>query len=358
MKVLMFDAAYPPPVIGGKEKQAHLLAKELTNNGIHVEALSYSDNGLKSELHDGIPVIRVPSNILFIPRIIKKLLSFREEKQVLHIHTPSRIGKIMALLGKVLGYTVFFKIPNEKDLKKDIDIWWKLIFKTVDKFPVLEEFSANRLQELGVNKSKIMVVANGIDIATFKKRERENTTEKIRLLVVARLVEQKRVDIALRACKILLDEGYKNWELNILGDGPQRKSLKKLVISLGLEDYVLFHGLVDNVDDWFNTTDIVLLTSDKEGMSNVILESMAFGVPIIVTESGAVKKQLGNLAKDLVVSPNDPMAVANKLKFLIENPQQWEEIGGYLKKRCEMVFSIENVARKYLEQYRKVSRTS
>ena len=59
VSVLMFDAAYPPPVIGGKEKQAHLLARALLTKGIHVQALSYEHNGNTTEKYGDILVQRV-----------------------------------------------------------------------------------------------------------------------------------------------------------------------------------------------------------------------------------------------------------------------------------------------------------
>ena len=59
LKIVMFDAAYPPPIIGGKEKQAHLLANELKRKGMNVCVLSYEHNGNHTQLHDEIKVYRV-----------------------------------------------------------------------------------------------------------------------------------------------------------------------------------------------------------------------------------------------------------------------------------------------------------
>ena len=116
LKIVMFDAAYPPPIVGGKEKQVHLLANELKMQGIDVCALSYEHNGNHTQLYDDIKVYRVKKGAMAPFLFLLRLIYLRVNFKILHIHTPSRIGHIIAFMGFILGYRVVFKFPNEKML--------------------------------------------------------------------------------------------------------------------------------------------------------------------------------------------------------------------------------------------------
>ncbi|SIR28491.1 Glycosyl transferases group 1 [Aromatoleum tolulyticum] len=105
-----------------------------------------------------------------------------------------------------------------------------------------------------------------------------------RVLFVGRLVEQKGVDILLEAARCL-QEARHDFVMQIVGDGPLRHALQERVESMALTNCVTFLGpkAPETVGDAFLHADIFVLPSRYEGMPGVLLQALAYGVPVIAT---------------------------------------------------------------------------
>ena len=354
LSVVMFDAAYPPPVLGGKEKQAHLLAKTLLSRGVNVKALSYEHNGNTSEVYEGVFVKRVKKGFLAPVMLGIALVECRKFFSVLHIHTPSRIGKIVALIGFFLRYKIVFKFPNEHLL--DSTNWldravWCGLFKVADLLVVLEEDTKNKLKARGPLEEKLFFVENGVEMIAPIKMD---TSNPVRLIFVGRLVPQKACDQLIHACDLLRDWGV-DFSLIIFGDGPLKDELSCLVDKLNLEGNISFEGYCSAPIDRMKESHILVLPSLYEGMSNVLLEAISIGLPIIATDVGAAKKQVGSCGEQFLCEPLDQGCLAEIIKTLFNNPQIRKEYGDYLYNRGCQIFAIEIVAEKYIKEYKRIS---
>ena len=102
-----------------------------------------------------------------------------------------------------------------------------------------------------------------------------------RILTLARMMPQKRLDVLLEAfAKLDLPEA----RLTILGDGPLRPSLERQAQSLGIAARVDMPGFADNVLPWLRTTDLFVLSSDYEGLPAAMIEALACNVPVVTTD--------------------------------------------------------------------------
>jgi glycosyltransferase involved in cell wall biosynthesis len=129
-----------------------------------------------------------------------------------------------------------------------------------------------------------------------------------RLVAVGRMVPQKRFDLLLRAFALT---GRPDARLTILGDGPQRPRLERLAQSLGIADRVDMPGYVANVVAWLRRSDLMVLSSDYEGLPAVVMEALACNVPVVTTESFfAARDLLGRSASCAVVPIGDAQALA------------------------------------------------
>ena len=349
--VLMFDAAYPPPVVGGKEKQAHLLAKALKEMGLDVEALSYIHNGNKSAPYEGVYVERVPNTILSLVFVFLAILKKRSRFNLLHIHTPSRIGRFAALVGWLAGYQVIFKFPNEYllDNLRAVDRWfWRVVLSTASLFVVLENKTKARLESINVGNQRIFHVANGVCMGPLKNRSIDHNY--VKLVFVGRLTAQKCCDQLIYACDLLARRGI-HFHLEIVGDGPLRDELQSLVRELGHEANISFLGHQSNIFSHLTTADVLVLPSEKEGMSNVILEAISIGVPVVATDVGSVRSQVGDFGEQFLCEPYNPDCLADKIERLVKNPQLYLEFGQYLNTRGHKIFSMDTVASQYVEKY-------
>lgn len=147
---------------------------------------------------------------------------------------------------------------------------------------------------LGVAEEKIAVVPNGVDHNKFFPIPKQEARKKLGLpcdkkiiLSVGGLVPRKGFDILVKALKRLTSEanGKNDLFLVIVGEGPSRSDLEKLIHSMGLDGNVHLAGNIPHhaLNEWYSAADIFCLASDREGWPNVIMESLACGTPVVAT---------------------------------------------------------------------------
>lgn len=200
-----------------------------------------------------------------------------------------------------LKYKVYFKdlchgmITNTESIKRLYDSfgWWD------DKF--------------------ITVIYNGFDV---KKQEVEPirfeslkraVDEKSKIVVTAgRLSSQKGFKFFIEAAALVykVNPGIKFF---IAGEGKSRFELEQLIASYNLSNNVFLIGFVDDVRQLFKNADLFVLSSLYEGMPNVVMEAMAFGVPVISTNVNGVEELIGDQSCGVVVEPADSKALAQKI---------------------------------------------
>lgn len=149
---------------------------------------------------------------------------------------------------------------------------------------------ATAMLDMGIPERKIHVLRNGVDLEFFCPGNRDVARRKLdvrgRFLVsVGMLKPEKGHDLAIRLIAELADA-----ELAIIGAGSHETQLRHLVSELGLEDRVRFTGKLDAdaLRDYYQAADALVLMSVREGMPNVVLESMACGTPVVATRVGGI----------------------------------------------------------------------
>jgi len=351
----MFDAAYPPPILGGKEKQAHLLARELIRQSENVQALSYLHNKNKTDYYEGVFIRRVHKGVLSVPIFLLHLIRLRFSFNILHIHTPSRIGLALALIGYILNYKALFKFPGQTilDNRSIINsLLLRIVLRTSKQLIVLEENTKNRLIKIGIKENKIFNAVNGVEINKIKNYS--SGANEIILLYVGRLIPIKGCEYLIKSCSIL-DSMKINWKLLLIGDGPMQSNLELLTKKLNIADRVFFKGYQTNTIEFMRNADLLVLPSKSEGMSNVLLEAVSVGLPIIATDVGAARLIVGDFSSRFLCKPLDPVDMANKIEDLSRNCEIRKRYGEYLFERGRKLFSIKEVASRYRTIYHQIS---
>lgn len=355
-RVLMMDAAYPPPVVGGKEKQAHLLAKTLVEMNVLVRVLTFRHHGNQTGPYEGVLVQRFRRTLFGILGLLLHIGRYRFRYRILHVHTPSRIGLLVATVGHFFKYRVIFKLPNEglvpaaTGVAARTRIW---VYKRIHTIVCLEADSVSRLQEQGISREHIMSVDNGVEIAGPAQGHdphSQRSSNRKEFLFVGRLVAQKRCDDAINA---FAASGLKNkgYSLRILGDGPLRASLEQLVRQHGLDGAVGFEGQHTDVLAKMRGAGCLVLCSDKEGMPNVVLEAMSMGLPVIASRVGAVERLLGPAGEEYTFAAGDISRLALQMGKVADDPGQAKSYGEQLRVRCKQNFALTSIAEHYLERY-------
>ena len=130
-----------------------------------------------------------------------------------------------------------------------------------------------------------VVIPNGLPPVESKWERRRGLVK--RLLFVGRLTRVKGLDVLLAALGGLKGQ---EWELDVVGDGPQRAEFETLSEHLGLSDRVRFHGFRDNPQDWMVESDLLVFPSRDEGMPLVLMQAIQVGLPVIASDIEPVRE--------------------------------------------------------------------
>jgi glycosyltransferase involved in cell wall biosynthesis len=202
-------------------------------------------------------------------------------------------------------------------------------------------------------KASQWVVHNAVDTDVFLPQKVSNKT--IKIGIIANLQFRKGHDDFLDMAKNLKISGYSPVYEIIGGDilqEPREPLLKERVKELELDQEVTFHGQVNNVKELLQSLDIVVCASHEEAFPISILEAMACGKPIVSTNVNGIPEAIIDGESGLLVSPSSPEELSNKVKFLMDNPQNMKEIGDNARKRVHHHFGKNVFIQKIIGVYK------
>ena len=147
-------------------------------------------------------------------------------------------------------------------------------------------------------------IANGVDTSRFTISARRSNNQKM-ITFIGRLDGYKGVDCLLDAFRQVI-QGCPDVQLKLVGDGPDAMKLARQAEALQIQGRVIFRGRQEDVAKELSETDIFVLPSLSEGMSNVLLEAMACGLPVVATEVGAAADMISNRVNGIAGSAGQP----------------------------------------------------
>ena len=162
------------------------------------------------------------------------------------------------------------------------------------------------------------------------------------ILFVGRLAPQKNVPSLVRALTLVRQQ-RPDVRLVLVGEGPQRLELERLVDELGLRDVVEFAGFLPQASilPLYRTCAVFVLPSDYEGLAKVLVEAAACGAPIVCTTSAAPTELLAHEETSLLVPPGDPTALATAILRLLADPALAACLGQQAQRRAGEAFDRE-----------------
>lgn len=198
--------------------------------------------------------------------------------------------------------------------------------------------------------NKIRVIYNGIDTDKFHPPNPSNSNgrEHFNIGTITRITPIKDILTFIRAADHVLQKHRA--EFYVIGgveDEEYYEECKKLREELGLEAYVKFTGFQDSLE-WYPRFDVFALPSLSEGFPLTILEALSSGVPCVATGVGGVPEILG---EEFLVQKWDPEGLAEKISWLLENPEERRRAGARGRELVESEFSVDRMVRDYRELY-------
>jgi glycosyltransferase involved in cell wall biosynthesis len=224
----------------------------------------------------------------------------------------------------------------------------KLVCRLADCILVNADAIRENLIEQGYDRSKIVVIRNGITMEKFREarrgaviREELGFPASARLVgVFSRLNRMKGIEYFLDAARVVA-ERFPDVCFLVVGDGAIKGELEEQARRLGLAQRIVFTGFRSDVPDLLMEAAISVLPSLSEGTSNTLLESMAAGIPVVATRVGGNPEVIEDGVSGLLVPPRDSTALAAVIGRLLEDEELALGLGQAGIRRVAELFSIE-----------------
>tara|TARA_B100001741_G_scaffold35095_1_gene25119 strand:- start:404 stop:1537 length:1134 start_codon:yes stop_codon:yes gene_type:complete len=341
MDILITVGIFPPD-IGGPASFVPKISKYLISKGHKVKIISLSE---KENLNyeDEIDVTRISRNLPIIFRwfrTITKIYKSAKNSDLIFVNglgTETTIANIFLrkiIIRKIVGDPVWERVYNKKLTTESFDSFQKnkqrlsiKIQKNIRNWSIKNsnliitpsEHLKTFVQNIGF-ENDIYVINNGVEIKQIEKVTLENKI--IKLVVVSRLVNQKNIDIVIKAVKRIED---KNILLNIVGDGPEVNNLKNLVKEKSLNKRVSFIGKIKNSElhNYLEDADIFIQASNYEGLPHSILEAINYEIPILSTEVGGCSAILNKGERGYIIpTPVSEVEISEEIRTIINNKNE------------------------------------
>jgi glycosyltransferase involved in cell wall biosynthesis len=204
------------------------------------------------------------------------------------------------------------------------------------------EFLRERYPDIAESLArKIYVHQHGLDFGELPYGRDGRAASGI--VAVGGFEKAKGFDDLLRACRLLQDRGVA-YELDLVGDGPQRDALRSLASTLGIEGRVRFPGWLPFAEARAAMRRAAILAHPSiglgDGAPNVIKEAMALGTPVVASRVAGIPGLLEEGSCGVLAEPRDPAALAEALRTLLEQPALRETLAQRARRSAEARFDI------------------
>jgi glycosyltransferase involved in cell wall biosynthesis len=359
------------PVASGAELQAERLAGKLVERGHKVSVLTQKrdERSLSYEVIDGITVHRVAFPLSYWPnKEIGKQLRFlvqrRNTYDIIHSHQCFNHAVIGTVVSQWFGKKSILKIACAGDVG-DLRVFskfkgFKRVLKVLHKTDAVIAISREVEKELhayGFPPDHIQRIPNGVDARQFERKRPFPERSKITFILMGRRSPQKGIDITFKALKMLSQKGIneEKIELKLYGIDYPEYDYQSMAAELGILPIVQFLSHTDEIKEVYHKAHCLLLPSRAEGLSNVLLETMAFEMPVIATRISGTVDVIDHEKDGILIPPEDPEALANAMEFVIKNPEKSYHLGKSARRKVVGEFSLDEIATRYSELYHKLT---
>lgn len=294
--------------------------------------------------------------------IVLLRLFLRMRCDVVHAHFgPNGIRSLCLkkAIKDIVHITTFHGYDVSVVVRREGKEYYNDLFRIGDCFTYNSESTKQKLLASGCPEDKMVKLPMGIDVGAMPcKTRRLNSSEKVRLLSVGRLVEMKGREYAIRAAA-RLSQRYAI-QYDIVGDGPLRGELQDLIEELNVSDSITLRGWIssDQLKTLYQQAHLFIHPSvtssdgNQEGQGVVLLEAQAYGIPVIATRHGAFPESMVDGLTGYLVSEKDVDGLSAAIEDLILKPEVWPRFGEEGRKFAVDNFDAKKLCCKLVDIYR------
>jgi phosphatidylinositol alpha-1,6-mannosyltransferase len=373
MKLLMVTQDFPP-VVGGIQTYSYELARRFAAACERFEVVAPADRGHEDVDRDlPYPVHRLPvrsdrmaaATILALPALCRGRgfdATFHAQWYTAHAGLLARkLGFVERVFVAAHGRELLLNVLRPQPvLGAGYDRIRVEVLRRVDRFFAVSRYTAGVLEDQGVAPARITVVPNGVDPDRYRPsdgnawRSKHGLPAGPLIVTLCRLVPRKGVDTVLRSLPAVA-RAVPSVHYAIVGSGPDRERLERIVQEVGEFERVTFVGRVpdEEVPACLSAADVFAMPArseppDVEGFGLVFLEANACGRAVVGARAGGVPDAIVPGETGLLVEPDDLEGLAEALVELLTHPDHAARLGRQGRARVEAWCSWDRVAEKLL----------
>jgi glycosyltransferase involved in cell wall biosynthesis len=347
--------------LGGAERVVVNLCNEIVKNDIDVNIVTIKEGGLLEKLDKRVIIKKFKGNIIL--SVLYLFYTIINNKYDVLFSTQRGAAAILGIVHLISLSKAKLVI---RDPSSNIRVFMssrngikKYIMKRLCKFSY-RRADMIIVPAIGVKKdiirdgvikngnNKVVLIHNPASVDEIIGEANKEigvslTNDRIKVVSVARLTPKKNMDVLIRSLPIV-KEKYTDVQLIIVGDGPEKEGLMKLVDKLGITDSVVFTGRLNNPYPIVKICNLFVLVSQWEGFPNVLVEALALGIPVITTDISGSRDIICSEKYGSLIPVNSVESLA---EAIICNLQKKYDAHILVQRAYEFEKSI--IARKYID---------
>ncbi len=291
-----------------------------------------------------IPVIKYIENYLFIKYIKREMENCKYDAVLIY---NDEVAEIAIRSIKADKYIMFYHHGAMRHVYHD-----KIAYKKCDKIIAVSKSQANLIKKSEPRfANKVIIINNIADIAGIRKKAENKIDEKFEnditnIVSVGRISYEKGMDIAVGACKKLVEEGYFHFHWWIVGDGPEREKLEENVKNDNLQNNLSFIGNRSNPYPYMKKADIYVQPSRVEAYPMAILEALIIGQPVVSIDNEGAREIIEQGKNGFLVAENDLAQLLGEIigkKKIIDQLKDNIVVEDFEKKNEEIIRDLEEI---------------
>jgi glycosyltransferase involved in cell wall biosynthesis len=238
----------------------------------------------------------------------------------------------------------------------------RVVLRFMDRVACVSEAQAAKVRHAGVRAERVRVIHNSIDTRRFAVVGRGHealqslfpTAREQIVIGVGRLSPEKGFDQLIEAAALVVPH-YPDVGFVLVGDGPERERLARLISNANLQDRFILSGFRSDVDALIPGANILAQSSHTEGLPNVVLEACAAGIPVVATDVGGTREVIRDGYNGFLVPAGKPEALAARLLDLLRSPDRRRSMGMSGRQVVADEFSFERQSAEYMALFDEVT---
>jgi glycosyltransferase involved in cell wall biosynthesis len=293
---------------GGVERHVLMLSGQQRREG-HVVYVASAGGKLVSQLDKGVLHIRFPvhsKNPLVAVYCAVRLASFIRKNAIDIIHAHSRVPAWIAMFATEFSGKPF--IVTAHAYFSTQTKWLYTPYRRAKKVICVSRSVQSGMENCFAENT--VVIRNGMPPANISWKNPGGSI--VNFLFIGRLTQLKGLQDILK----ILPDVTGDWRLDVVGDGPFRGELEKIVTSLSLKEKVIFRGFRDDPDTWMAKSDCLLFPSYIEGMPLTLARAIQIGMPVIASDIEPVREM--SSGRNGLVKPGDLVSWKRALETFLD----------------------------------------